>query len=99
LLFRLTLVYMALNNNHSKRPCITSKEIFSMFSERHFFWKFVPKHINGSFDGTIFAIILRQLEKWENDKDILPESNGCAIVLKANYFWFQNIIKHLIKSF
>ena len=35
---------------------------------------------------TIFAIILRQLEKWENYKDILPESNGCAIVLKANYF-------------
>ena len=48
--------------------------------------------------STIFAIILRQLEKWENYKDILPESNGCAIVLKANYFWFQNIIKHLIKS-
>jgi hypothetical protein len=41
---------------------------------------------------------LRQLEKWENYKDILPESNGCAIVLKENYFWFQNIIKHLIKS-
>ena len=31
-------------------------------------------------------------------KDILPESTGCSIVLKANYFWFQNILKQLIKS-
>jgi hypothetical protein len=26
-------------------------------------------------------------------QDILPESNGRSIVLKANYFWFQNTIK------
>jgi hypothetical protein len=31
-------------------------------------------------------------------KDFLPEINGCSIVLKGNYFWFQNIIKQLIKS-
>ena len=31
-------------------------------------------------------------------EDILPESNGRSKVLKANYFWFQNIIKQLIKS-
>ena len=31
-------------------------------------------------------------------EDILPKSNGRSIVLKANHFWFQNIIKQLIKS-
>jgi hypothetical protein len=37
--------------------------------------------------STIFAIMFRQLEKWENyKKDILPESNGCSILLEANYF-------------
>jgi hypothetical protein len=47
----------------------------------------------------IFAISLRQLEKWEKlSKCILPETNGCSIVLKTNYFSFQNIIKQLIKS-
>ena len=48
-----------------------------------------------------FAIILRQVEKWENHnkkKVILPESNGCSIVLKVNHFWFHNIIKQLTKS-
>jgi hypothetical protein len=56
-----------------------------------------------TFNGkksTMFAIILRQLEKWEIYQNIsffyfyfivlikyiLPESNGCSIVLKANYF-------------
>jgi len=38
---------------------------------------------------TLFAIISRQPEKWENykkkkNKDIYPESTGCSIVLKAN---------------
>jgi hypothetical protein len=50
--------------------------------------------------STMFAIILRQLEKWEIYQNIsffyfyfivlikyiLPESNSCSIVLKANYF-------------
>ena len=31
-------------------------------------------------------------------KDVLPESPVCSIVLKANYFWFQNIIKQMIRS-
>jgi hypothetical protein len=37
--------------------------------------------------STIFSIILKQLEKWENykKKDVLPESPVCSIVLKANY--------------
>jgi hypothetical protein len=37
--------------------------------------------------STTFSIILRQLEKWGNYiKDILPESPGCSIVLKASQF-------------
>jgi hypothetical protein len=37
--------------------------------------------------STIFAIILRPFEKWKNYQDILPESNGCSIVLKTRKQW------------
>jgi hypothetical protein len=39
--------------------------------------------------STIFAIILRPFEKWKNYQDILPESNGCSIVLKARKQWLS----------
>jgi hypothetical protein len=38
------------------------------------------------------------LKNGKLSQDILPERNDRSIVLKANYFWFQNIIKQLIKS-
>ena len=48
--------------------------------------------------STIFEIILRQLEKWENYKKIYYQKAMVVPVLKTNYFWFQNMIKQLIKS-